>query len=1524
MRFFMSARLLTRDSHRVLYACALLLIAISLTVFAVGRHQNQRSLAQLEVRLNGRSTANSGILARQVEHLRRDVQFMGSVPAVAGIIRASGNGGYDAAENTPIALWNQRLKSIFSAYAVANPDIFQVSLIGMGNNGRELIRVDRRAGNPVVVPSDQLQAKGDTSYVKATAQLRAGQTYLSDVTLNREHGQLITPHMAMLRAASPIYGTNGKLFGVLVLSYDVSNIMVPLRANMPPYFQAYLTNGQGDFLLHPDPARAYGFDLGRRWRWQDEFQATMDDDHLSTILRRYFYLGEMVYVSAKKVVLDPDHPERDLMFAIAVSNATVAEEKKVAQFEVLAAMLASVMLVGGANLYLRQRRLGNEYQARLSAIVESSHDAIIGKTLDGIVTSWNHGAELMFGYGAKEAVGMHLMDLIIPFGAAAEERDILRRIGRGEGVVDFSTIRRRKDGTLFHVSVTSSPIRAGDGQIVGAAKTVRDISEQVAANRSIRVLNTTLQAEVRARTRQIESVTILQRAILDHASYSLIATDTHGIILLFNPAAERMLGYAEAEVLGKQTPEIFHDRGEVVARAAALSQELAMTVVPGFDVFVAKARLGMSDESEWTYIRKDGSRFPALLSVNALRGGDGAINGYLGIASDISMREQDRRKLIAARDQLLDASHVAELGIWTWALADDVIEWNEWMYEFYDVPLAQRGSGLRYADWCSHVHPEDVDGAFAKLKGAIAGTDKYDPVFRVLRSDGQIRYIQAAASIERDAQGKAVRVLGINRDITSHYEAEAALRAAKLAADGASRTKSAFLANMSHEIRSPMNAVLGMLMLLKQTALDPRQRDYASNAEGAGRALLGILNDILDFSRIEAGKLTLDPHPFNIDQLLREVGVILSVNVGEKKIDLLYELDSALPDWVVGDAMRLQQVLINLAGNAVKFTQQGEVVVKARVLPLNDGDELSHGPHAVRLGFAIRDTGIGIAPDKCQHIFGGFEQAEASTARRFGGSGLGLAISQRLVALMDGPLTVESTLGQGSTFSFSVACQLAPAPQRLTRRDAVRLQGLKCLVVDDHAAARESMISMLRRFGWGVDGACSCFDALAAIRRCGAGAYDVVFVDWHMHGMDGWETSARIRLLLPPQHATLIIMVAAHGRRVHALHQETDHAVLDGFLVKPITGSMLFDAVADALAASDGNASEAPGTDSGQRRLAGLHLLLVEDNPVNQQVARELLSHDGASVEVASDGRAAIEAVRKASPQFDCVLMDIQMPEMDGYAAARAIRGELGMAALPIIAMTANAMDSDRTDAFAAGMNDHVGKPFGLAHMIATILHHTGRAPADICTRDDSASAAVGDLLRPGFNGVEALARFGGNALFYRRALHNFVAKAAMLLAELPETFAEASRSAAAAALHSLKGLAGTVGAEAVADAAHSIERSLHAGPSPAIWALGHAQLLTVSRQAVISCAELAEQLDASCPPEAARPPPDTSALPAALFKLQQLLEASNLDALPLFEGLLRDYGESMRSEFFALNSAIEQCDFAVAAQQCDAILGQL
>ncbi|MET3134182.1 two-component system sensor histidine kinase/response regulator [Oxalobacteraceae bacterium GrIS 1.11] len=1518
-----------RAARYTVYGCALILLVTAATVYGVGQHERRLALAQIESRLSYRGASNAGILAREIENLRRDVLFLARMPPIEGIMRATANGAFDATENTPLALWRRRLDTIFQAYALTNPDVSQVRLIGMADQGRELQRVERSAGRIVLVPFGQLQAKGDTEYMRMGAQLAPGQVYVSDLSLNREHGQVQQPPMATVRAATPLFGENGKLFGMLVINCDMAAVLALLRSDLPNDFKAHLTNVEGDFLLHPDPARTFGFDLGRRWRWQDEFHAQATDAAAPARLQRYASLGGAVYAHTEKIALDARHPERYLTFTLSYPERALDATVRAAQLDALAAMLASALvLASAACLYFRQGRQASEHQARMAAIVDNSHDAIIGKTLAGVVTSWNRGAQQMFGYSAQEAIGKTLCQLIVPADAETEEATILQRIGRGEVVSDLSTVRRRRDGSLLTVSVTSSPIKAGDGRVVGAAKTVRDISKQVAVEARIRELNATLEDQVRERTARIEAYSTLQHAILSNAPYALIATDSEGLIRLFNPAAERMLGYAADEMLGLRSPTMLHDNAELAARAAALSHELGRAIAPGFAALAANARRG-DDARAWTYVRKDGSRFPVRLSVSALGEGPGAIGGFLIIASDISESERDKRGLIAARDQLLTASDVAELGIWSWTLADNTLEWNERMYQFYDLPAQQGGAGLSYEDWRARVHPEDVDAAVAKLTAAVDGSGVYDPVFRIMQGDGQVRHIQAAASVERDASGMAVRVLGINRDISAQRTAEAALRAATLAADGANRAKSEFLANMSHEIRSPMNAVLGMLLLLKQTALDQHQLDYASKAEAAGRALLGILNDILDFSRVEAGMLTLDPQPFSIDALLRDVAVILSANVGEKDIEILYDIDPALPDWVVADAMRLQQVLINLAGNAIKFTADGEVVVSARLL--SDGGAEGDGcdGDTLWLGFAIRDTGIGISPEQCRRIFDGFSQAEASTARRYGGSGLGLAISQRLVRLMGGSLTVESATGKGSTFSFRVACRRALAPAGVAHPQTARMLDLRCLVVDDNACACAGLAGMLGTFGWRVDTAGSGAEALAAITRRGDEApYDVIFVDWRMPDMDGWQTSERIRQLLPQGSPPLIVMVTAHGREMLVRREHGVQAMLDGYLVKPVTASMLFDVVLDAISSKDAanDADQAEPVRATKwaaiprSRLAGLRLLVVEDNPANQQVARELLAFDGAMVTVAGNGRAAIEAVRDGATRYDCVLMDIQMPDMDGYAATRAIRAEPGLADLPIIAMTANAMASDRAAAIEAGMNDHIGKPFDLAQLVAAIRRHAGR---DALPEAEPERPAGDALQRPGFHGALALARFGGNIEAYRRALLGFPGASAALLAAIPATLSAQTQGGASRALHSLKGLAGTVGAQALAHIAEKMELALHAGPAP--WEEAHRRLMVAGRRAAQASAELAGALapapPAPAPLESALAP---AALAPALVRLRQLLAASDLDALSLFTQLQRDYGARMNPELNELESAIEQFNFAVAAGHCGTMLRRL
>ncbi|HJV03602.1 MAG TPA: ATP-binding protein [Burkholderiaceae bacterium] len=1287
--------------------------ALGAATWWVGQREEGRVIATAESRLLGRSSANASLLAQQIATLERDALFLATLPPLGGIARAAANGGYDALEATPMDLWQRRLTSIFKAYTATNPDIQQVSLVGLSGPGRELVRVNRSGAHIVAAGPGQLRLAAQEPQVQAALRLAPGQVHVSDIGFERAGGLAATPATPVLLAATPVPDQQGQPFAVIVIDYAARAILAPPGASLPPDLSAYLTNGQGDFLLHPDPARTFGFERGRRMRWQDEFHRR--DDGARPPLARYDGPDGPVIVAARRVSIDPRHPERDLTLALAAPLAPAIAAGRMAQFMLLSAMLCGGLVVGAAGYTLRrQRRWLDQYRA--------------------------------------------------------------------------------------------------------------------AATARIRELNVSLEQQVRERTRQIESVTILQRAILAHASYAIIATDTDGIIRLFNPAAERMLGYQAAELLGTCTPERLHDRDEVVARAAALSQELGCEIAPGFEVFVAKARLGLHNESAYTYVRKDGSTFPVMLSVSALREDSGAIIGFLGIASDISAREQDRRTLVAARDQLLNASRVAELGIWTWEPGSGAVDWNERMFDFYDVPEPER-SGPFYERWQERLHPDDRPRVLAGLRAAASGAARQQATFRIVCRDGTLRYMQAVTSQERDRVGQVVRVLGINRDITSEHEAEQTLRAAMAAADAASRAKSEFLANMSHEIRSPLNAVLGMLTLLKQTALDARQRDYTDKCEGAGRALLGILNDILDFSRVEAGKLTLDPHTFSIRDLLHEVDIILSANVGPRAIALRYELAGDLPPWVVGDALRLRQVLLNLGGNAIKFTHAGEVAVSVTVEPAGTvapapdddhdghggqagdddqgsqgGQEGQRGPATVALRFTVRDTGIGIAPEQLEHIFDGFSQGEASTARRYGGSGLGLAISRRLVQMMGGTLTVDSTPGAGSTFSFVLPLQRGLAPA----------EG-----APDAAPATEA----------------------AAGADAGAGA----------------------------------------------------------------------------------TASATPSTP-----LAGLRLLLVEDNPINQQVAGELLRHAGASVDVADHGQAALDALA-AGPRYDCVLMDVQMPGMDGYQATRLIRAQPGMANLPIIAMTANAMQSDREQAFAAGMNDHVGKPFDLPRLLAVIAHHTGRA----ATGADAAHAApvaLAPLHVPpalGINGAAALARFNGNAAVYQHALQRFAADCGPLAAQVPETLDSFATSAAAARqLHSLKGLAATVGADALAALAQSMELLLRSQASPMDWQMEHARLIAEARRAASAAAELAAGMARHLARFSATAtdgaPTDAASLPQELARLRRLLDASSLDALPLFERLLREQRAAMEPEAASLEAAMESFDLVRAAAICQTILDRL
>lgn len=1176
-----------------------------------------------------------------------------------------------------------------------------------------------------------------------------------------------------------------------------------------------------------------------------------------------------------------------------------------------AGSLLSVLLASLVGVISQSRARQSQIiaeQLKLAAIVESSADGIIGEDLNGTVTSWNKGAEAVFGFSAEETVGQRIVDFLVPVDLQIEEIELLACIREGKPVSSFTTLRKHKNQQMIPVAITVSPIHDYSGKVVGASKTVRDISRQVADETRIVELNTTLEAQVAERTTELHELNTLLANVLRSASeVAIIATGLDGTIRIFNTGAERMLGYSAAELVDITTPASFHLADEVAARSAELTLAFSQAV-EGFRVFVHKAELEGAETREWTYVRKDGSQLPVSLAVTAMRDDQGKCIGYLGIAINLTEQKFSELAVASGRDQLLMAAEVAELGIWSWDLADNSLSWNDRMFEIYGQPQSLRATGLNFEHWRSRVHLDDVEGAANLLNQAVAGEAVYAPIFRVVRPDGSQRIVQAGAQVERNSLGAVARVTGINRDITAQRELESRLLEAKEKADAASAAKSSFLANMSHEIRTPMNAVLGMLHLIQNTELTPRQLDYIIKAESAAKSLLGLLNDILDYSKIEAGKLLLDAHAFKLEQLMRDLAVVLSGNQGGKDVEVMFDIDPRLPNALYGDGQRLQQVLINLAGNALKFTQQGQVIVRVAQL-LRRSDE-------VQVRIEVIDTGIGISLEQIQLIFEGFTQAEASTTRRFGGTGLGLVISKRLIKLMGSDLQVSSEVGVGSRFWFDIdlgICESEPLSELCPGAD----HQLRLLVADDNDVAGLLMVRMAEGLGWKADLVSDGPQAVARAQQmqvAGQG-YDVILMDWRMPGMDGLSAAHLIHKHCRGQHGPMIIMVTAYGREVLADVQQEDEVPFAGFLTKPMTLQQLADTIQSVLV---GDAPPKPSVASLRaaqpRRLAGLRLLVVEDNMLNRQVAYELLQGEGAHVALAECGLEGVDRATSTTEAFDVVLMDIQMPDIDGLEATRRIRMDAHRGGVKIIAMTANVSRSDEQACMAAGMDDHLGKPIDLEKMVAAILRHTGRTGVEI------------DALEPANSQVSAveptaliLQRFGGNHPLIRNVLGSFGAEQAKQLARLQEKVNQGDVAGAAAVLHAIKGSSGTMGARALSVLAGELEqRLLHEDEASATQFLADSSWLEALHSIFVESDELLR---------AAFELPSHNALPTsgssdALSKAQwrealqdilQLLQAGNMQAMERSEALQAVTPQELHAKFDLFVDQVKSLDFSGA-----------
>jgi signal transduction histidine kinase/CheY-like chemotaxis protein len=830
-------------------------------------------------------------------------------------------------------------------------------------------------------------------------------------------------------------------------------------------------------------------------------------------------------------------------------------------------------------------------------------------------------------------------------------------------------------------------------------------------------------------------------------------------------------------------------------------------------------------------------------------------------------------------------------GVWLLSLAALVVLWRRRMHTVLDLWLT-----VVMCAWLFDI-----------ALSALLNAGRFDLGFYVGRVYGMVAVSFVLLELLLENSVLYARLVEANRH---EHENARRLLAARNEAQAATRAKAMFLANMSHEIRTPLNAIIGMSYLALKTELNERQRDYVNKLQQSGQHLLAVVNDILDYSKIEAGGLTIEQTEFELDALLDNVATLIGGKAGAKGLELIYDIDSDLPrHMLIGDSLRIGQILINYGNNAVKFTEHGEVAIVAKVVE-RSGDQ-------ALVRFAVRDTGIGLSADQIQRLFRSFEQADVSTTRRYGGTGLGLAISKKLAELMGGEVGVESEPGKGSTFWFTARLGIGKTVRKAWQPQP-DMRGRRVLIVDDSANARAIMGDMLREMSFDVEAVASGQETLAAVRGAHklGHPFDAVLLDWRMPDMDGIETARHLRELdVAPPH---VAIVTAYGRE--ELFAQTAELGIDMVLVKPVGASALFDALIRMLGGHAGapdamTATSALQAPPGLAAIRGASVLLAEDNSLNQQVATELLADAGMSVDIASTGREAVAmAQRKA---YDLVLLDMHMPEMDGLEAARTLRAMPQFAALPIVAMTANVMQADRDQCMAAGMNDFVGKPIEpealwqvLLRWIKPLLREAAppRAEDRPASRAPVAGNAGNATPFPAIEGIDTaggLRRMLGKRDLYASLLKDF--------ADAEQNTAEAIRTALASndvegarrIAHTLKGSAANVGAGAVRDLAATLEQSMP-GAATAVQLNGLERAL--QRQiAAIRAAAL------QLPARGAEDNASGLDAEAVCRRLAVLLGRSDAKAAQWFDEHASVLAAAMPNHFSRLEHAIREFDFNLA-----------
>jgi PAS domain S-box-containing protein len=982
--------------------------------------------------------------------------------------------------------------------------------------------------------------------------------------------------------------------------------------------------------------------------------------------------------------------------------------------------------------------------------------------------------------------------------------------------------------------------------------------------------NRTITQRVRTATAALEASVDRFEVLFDAAADPFLILDGERFSDC-NQAAVELLGYGDKQELLARHPGDLSPRQQPDGEP---SKEKAKAMI-------ALARSNGSHRFDWIHCRKDGEAFPVEVTLKPIE-----LDGkrvLLVVWHDLSERKQAEERVVAQQqmlERILDNSPIS-VGI----SQEGRLVWMNRRVE----ELTRFRIGEPVAD--GYANPVVRDQILKRLRDEEIVSNFEVPI---LTPAGEVA--DTLATFIRVEYLDKPAVLAWFYDITE-------LKRARQAAEDANRAKSDFLANMSHEIRTPMNAIIGLSHLALGSATDRKQRDYLEKIHASGQNLLGIINDILDFSKIEAGKLDMECVDFDLAEVLDNLANVINVKAGEKGLELILDLDPEIPLGLKGDPLRLNQILVNLANNAVKFTSQGEIHISAALV--------EGGADGAILRFTVQDTGVGMTREQQGRLFQAFSQADTSTTRRFGGTGLGLSISKRLAEMMGGEIEVDSEYGKGSTFSFTARFARGEPQRRRPRTIPEELSDLRVLVVDDHPSARTILARHLESFGLSTGEAASGAEALDELERAEP-RYPLVLMDWKLPDMDGIEASQRIRRSPRIDPSPEIIMVSAYGRE--DLIAQAEDAGIGAFLIKPVSPSSLLDTILETMGHDVPRPGPASGSAAAQELLRGGRVLLVEDNEINRQVAEELLSQAGIEVITANDGKEGLEMLAARSNDIDAVLMDIQMPVMDGYTATRQIRQQERFQGLPVIAMTANAMTRDRERAMAAGMNDHVAKPIDVDALFE-VLNRWIEVPDQRRSRASPAAEETHnpapDLPQvPGLNTASALARCGGNAATYRKILRKFCETQESAAKRIGAALAAGDRSTAEREAHTLKGVAGNIGADSLRAAAATLEAAIRQGRNTDAALAALAPPLRALTEGLSSAGVTSEAARGDDAPTAARE------LPALLDRLQRLLEDNDAEAGDLAERIAAQLAdEEMRRRIQPIFALIEDFKFDEAVE---------